>query len=248
MPFRFILSLLLATGLAAKALSAQEAPTRLKAQVTDSLGVAIPLAEVIVMGTTFRATADSEGVVLFTGLPSGLQLIQVRAIGWRGIYFTLRLEPGQHWVGRIGLEPVGTPLPDIVVQGRRGVVQKPGRYAGTEKYDDFFRRKKFGFGTFRTREDIDRASPMRTVDLLQGIPSVTVTSDGAIFRRCSGPAARVGVWIDGWRVLESEVGEALQSISPRDIEMMEVYRSAAQLPGEFLIDSCAAIVIWTRWN
>ena len=40
--------------------------------------------------------------------------------------------------------------------------------------------------------------------------------------------------------------EALEYLRPSDIEMIEVYRGVGQIPGEFLVDSCAAIVIWTR--
>lgn len=45
-----------------------------------------------------------------------------------------------------------------------------------------------------------------------------------------------------------DVIEKLNRIPPSDIEMIEVYRGASQLPAEFHDDGCAAIVVWTRWN
>ncbi len=45
-----------------------------------------------------------------------------------------------------------------------------------------------------------------------------------------------------------DVIEKLNRIPPGDIEMIEVYRGAAQLPAEFHDDGCAAIAVWTRWN
>ncbi len=45
-----------------------------------------------------------------------------------------------------------------------------------------------------------------------------------------------------------DVIEKLNRIPPGDIEMIEVYRGASQLPAEFHDDGCAAIAVWTRWN
>lgn len=42
------------------------------------------------------------------------------------------------------------------------------------------------------------------------------------------------------------VGEMLDRIDPTQIELMEVYQGPGIIPGEFLDDSCAVIVIWTR--
>ena len=54
------------------------------------------------------------------------------------------------------------------------------------------------------------------------------------------------MWIDGARVMTNNANEALDYVRPSDIEMIEVYRGVGQIPGEFLEDACAAIVIWTR--
>jgi len=35
-------------------------------------------------------------------------------------------------------------------------------------------------------------------------------------------------------------------VLPSQIEMIEVYREPAEMPAEFLDDSCAVIAIWTR--
>lgn len=35
-------------------------------------------------------------------------------------------------------------------------------------------------------------------------------------------------------------------LTPAQVEMIEVYTGPAQMPAEFLDDSCAAIAIWTR--
>jgi hypothetical protein len=40
--------------------------------------------------------------------------------------------------------------------------------------------------------------------------------------------------------------ETLNSIHPRDIEMMEIYRGISELPSDLGRDVCAAIVVWTH--
>jgi hypothetical protein len=68
------------------------------------------------------------------------------------------------------------------------------------------------------------------------------------------------VFIDGVRQLppklelasglteDEPVIDMLSRISPSDIEMIEVYRGAGEIPGVFHWDGCAVIAIWTRWN
>ena len=60
------------------------------------------------------------------------------------------------------------------------------------------------------------------------------------------PGAKAGVWLDGVRVKARSHDEALSLIHPNDIEAIEIYSSVSRIPGEFLDDSCAAIVVWSR--
>jgi hypothetical protein len=102
-----------------------------------------------------------------------------------------------------------------------------------------------------------------------------ITSPEVEFLRCNDEPVRVSVWIDGQkqyldrpgpedtaRARRSSpflnpamttprfgpwmIGAALDRLLPSQIELMEVYRGPAEMPAEFLDDSCAAIVIWTR--
>lgn len=230
-------------------LVAQAGTVTVRGQVTDSLGVSIPLAEVLAIGTSMRAVADSNGLFSLAGLRPGTHLFLARGIGWKPMNFTVQLAAGEQWVGRVLLEAAPIRLPDLIATGKYA---KPERYASTTKYDDFFRRRALAAGVFRTREQIEAMFPLSAADLLKNIPSVRVAFNASFssvtFGRCSGPSAKVAVWIDGARVRTSNHNEALSLINPKDIEAMEIYRSGVQIPGEFLEDSCAAIVIWTRWN
>ena len=100
---------------------------------------------------------------------------------------------------------------------------------------------------------------MHTAELLRGIPGVRVRIgppgvedlNSVSFARC--PQGGVTVWIDGAKLRPdggkfspASVALMLERINPHDILAIEIHRGVASLPVEFIDDSCAAIVIWTR--
>lgn len=235
-------------ALHAAPVAAQQSVRIFRGQVTDSMGVPVPLAEISILGTGLRVVADSQGLFRITDVPVGLHPVIVRSIGWKPLFLFLRMGENEERIARIGLEPAPQQLPELIVEG--GKFAKPPEYAFTRKYDDFFRRRRVRSGTFRTRNDPLFANAIYTGDLLRGIPGVRVSfgagGTGVLFTSCRGASGRVTVWIDGARVM-ADAYTALGYLRPNDIEMIEVYRSIGQIPGEFLDgDSCAAIVIWTR--
>lgn len=219
-------------------------------RVTDSLGTPVPNAVVALLGTGLQMLADSNGRFRFPVVPVGSHAVVARAIGWKPQLFMIRMEEGQEQTFQIGLERAPQFLPDLIAKGT--VVEKPPEYAFTSRYDGFFHRRRVRAGTFRIRHQSPWfESASHTADLLQGIPSVRVSSSGGIttvaFLGCRGGAStKVAVWIDGSRVMTDDHNSALDYVSPADIEMIEVYRRGGQIPAEFLSDACAAIVIWTR--
>ena len=243
-------ALLLGSLLAVSAapLGAQTAVRIFRGQVTDSLGVPIPFAEVAILSTGLRVVADSQGLFRIANVPAGLHAVIVRSIGWKPLLFLIRMGDNEERIGRIGLEPAPQQLPELTVEG--GKFAKPPEYALTHRYDDFFRRRAVRAGTFRLRGAPEWSSAMHTADLLRNIPGVHVSfgpgGSSVEFARCRGFGAKVAVWIDGARVMTDNPNEALSYLRPSDVEAIEVYRGIGQLPGEFLVDACAAIVIWTR--
>lgn len=160
-----------------------------------------------------------------------------------------------------------TTLPEITVEADR--YAKPAKYAATTKYDDFFRRRKLGFGTFFTRDEIEKMNAFHTHEIIRDVPGVRVSSVSAdpemVRIRLSG-CDQVAVYIDGRRLIrpmaapvpggsggirsmgDNTLALMLAQISVPQIEMMEVYRRVAEIPGELNEDACAVIAIWTRWN
>jgi hypothetical protein len=198
----------------------------------------------------------------------GQTVVLFRRPGFRPVALRLDLRSGA-WRGTVVMSPGPQQLPDVTVAAR---LPKPGRYSATTKYDGVFLRQKVGLGAFLSREDIDKSNAMHTLELLQRVPGVHVdpgvpgdpTTADIRMPQCTSEGRRLGkvtVWIDGQRQIEpmtqsgghygaeaNKLAEILLRISPGDIEMIEVYRSPSQIPGEFHWDGCAAIVIWTRYN
>ncbi|MES2176670.1 MAG: Plug domain-containing protein [Gemmatimonadota bacterium] len=148
-------------------------------------------------------------------------------------------------------------LPGVTVEASPGI--KPARYVNTTKFDLFYERKKTSpSGRFFEREDIEREDPQTIEDLLKKLPGVRVQRDRLgiptiSFVQCEAlnlarvaNSRQVTLYVDGQRA--SEPFETLSNMKPRDVEAMEVYRGASQLPMEARGDGCAAIFIWTRYT
>jgi len=136
--------------------------------------------------------------------------------------------------------------------------------------------RRIGLGILITREDIAARVVFATHELLQGTPGVRVWNGPPKrirFVRCQDPGG-ISIFIDGVRQIsnassgdrdppgfagiprrastssredEPEI-EILSRINPSDVEMIEVYRGASEIPGVFHWNGCAVVAIWTRWN
>lgn len=240
-------------------------------RIVDSNGSVLPEVEVIWQGDRRSVFSRADGSFSLAIPVRGEAVVLFRRPGYSAQVLRIDTSKG-FWRGRVVLVPGSQRLPDIEVAARYA---KPAEYSGTVKYDDFFRRQKLGLGTFISREQIEKMNAYHTLEILRGIPGVYVNpgnpgdplSADIRMPRCTGEGNRLGkvtVWIDGQRVNEvGDVGnrnqyphglnsyllaEQLERIAASGIEMIEVYRGASQIPGEFHWDGCAVIAIWTRHN
>ncbi len=236
-------------------------------------------AEVGIVDSPLRTITSYSGTFVLAGVPAGPVTVFVRAIGFLPTVTRLRIPEGAPAPPQpIELTAAAQLLPELRAEARWA---KPARLAHTTRYDDFYRRRRSGLGTFLTREDIERAAAMRSFELLRGLPGIQVAwnppgvpGTRVRFARCEHFPPRVSVWIDGRKQPFSppppppDVGrrsdldldpvlrwqsetwrewlELFDAVKPSDIEAVEVFRGVAQIPAEFLDDSCAAVAIWTR--
>jgi hypothetical protein len=249
---------------------AQSQARHLSGVVRDSTGRGIDGAEVSAPSEGARTTSNAAGEFSLSLSTQGVLTILARRIGFNPGELTVNVDTLSNGKIEFILMPEAAVLPEIEVKGR---LAKPAAYAGTTKYDDFFRRRRAGFGTFITREQIERINAFHAFEILRSVPGIAVTPQGGDasatrlrFARCSGPSANAEVYIDGNRQIQrdsvalpgfaykiggawgSRIAVPLSQISAHEIEMIEVFRGVAEIPAELNDNACAVIMIWTRWN
>ena len=213
--------------------------------VTDTAGRPLQGAEVQVVGTSLHGNTDEAGRVALVAVPVGNVLLRVRHLGFAELIMPLAVVSGVLADARFQLKSVAADLKKVVVRANE---LKPERYARTGRFDDFYRRRAGGMGTFLTREDVDARQAQRPEDLLRMVTGVRIRYRGNTpyiqFLRCE----QVNVYIDG--IKSHDAFRDYFALSPLDIEAMEVYHGMATVPPEFSPNpsDCAAVVIWTRWH
>lgn len=234
-----VVSLLVWCALAATPLSGQGPPnppaagTVLVLVVRDTAGAPVVHAEVAVVGRPTVDRADAAGRVRVAGAPP--LILVVRAVG----YFpdTLRFVAGEPLVEQtVVLRRNTVQLPEIEVEGRASIV--PEKYRRIIRMEGFFQRmhRRMG-GVFITPDQVD-ASVAGSVERLLAERAIPGVRNGWWVAGC--PGDKIGIWVDGMKV-----GRDGLKLHPRDVEAVELYRRAIQIPAEYLDDSCAAILIWT---
>ena len=185
-------------------------------------------------GIGTRVTS-SEGKFLFRRVPPGTYRVIVTLIGYQDLQDTLQVDVDSDLDLVLPMSVSPIPLEALVVVAER-------RNRGI--MGDFEGRRRYGFGTFFDREDIEARQPMLLTDLLRMVPGARVvpTSPYAYTVRLRGDCRPV-LWVDGMQLLTEEGMDAI--ISARDLEAVEVYHGAS-LPVEFGSNPCGAIIVWTQ--
>jgi hypothetical protein len=238
------------------------AQVRIVGRVIDEMRRPVEGVEVIVNRLDVRAVTDSTG--LFTlGASLDDSTIAFRRIGYRPLLLTLQPLPPTGDTILVRLAPSPVPLPEVIVSARPS---KPLRYAGTTKYNEVFLRRRIGLGRLITREEIDQKAVIATHELLEGVSGIRIWNGPPKrirFIRCEEPDG-IAVFFDGVRqitaatspargprtftVEDEPVIEILSRINPSDVELIEVFQGASEIPGVYHWNGCAVIAIWTRWN
>jgi len=228
---------------------ARRAPrSTLLVKVVDDKGAPISGAYVSVAGMDHGETTGRTGEARLDAVPRGNRLVDVRRQG----YAYRRL--GADFMGgdTVRKEVAMTPAP-VELEGL--VVTTWGRNMSLIR-NGFYDRQRRGFGGFLTRERLDQIRPRHTSDafrhvrgfmvLPNGPYDLVVSSRGRDMRRCLPT-----VYIDGMQMFVRDgrdQSDALNMVSPEDIEAIEAYAGAASIPAEYnsMGNTCAVLLIWTR--
>ena len=267
---RFLAALvpILAAALAAapSAAPAQQAPVRpagLGIHVVDPADAPIPGVRVVVVGSGAEGVSDERGWVRLPEVRPGRIFVLATRIGYRPAEFSLQVPISGGLEVDVELEPAAVAVQGVTAVGRSEV---PSLAMG-----GFYRRKENGTGTFLTREDIEKTRAQRTSEVfrrVRGIRLVSAGQDryrlqtvryGMSLSQSNGGMMRSGrrdessggavqcemlVFLDG--VLVQLTG--IDDIRLVDLEAIEVYRGAGEIPAEYRVtnSSCGVVLLWTR--
>ena len=209
----------------------------------------VPEARVLVQGASeavASSTTDENGYFeVLLGRP-GRYALQVEALGYSSATSLDILVHGNEtiWV-EVDVAPVAIELPPIRVV-------RQGRASPALVAAGFYRRQSRGIGTFMTRDDIDQQRPRDTADLFRRVPGFRVVQtrwgEDPVSTRPTGFGGTCypALFLDGAR-MGRRYGTINDLIPPEGIEAIEAYAGPSQTPPQWkTMDSCGAIVIWTR--
>jgi hypothetical protein len=241
------LGVLLADGQASAAPSTPDGPAR---QRTDSVTLAgtvvdartrepVAGAAVSLNYPTGRTAAETEtdtlGSFRFEPRMPGSYSIAIEHPGYRSTSREIVLNAGVDPVVTLQMEPEAFEVEGVeVTLDRRTSV----------RLRDFERRRESGFGSFVTRDDIERLRPHRVTEILNAMSPVQVVSDA----RGNGHIMLRGrclprVYIDGVPTNPNQSLDLL--VRPNDVEAIEVH-TMDTAPPEYANNGCGAIIVWIR--
>ena len=220
-----------------------EAQAGIRGAVVDSLGGAIPGAQIVVQGSNASAITDAAGVFRIQRIPAGTVVLNVRRLGYRPTVKTLQHAVAAESVIEIRLAAVPEVLPTVEV--RRRAEASDARLAG------YNARREKRVGHFVTREQIERHDSPRFADVLRGVPGLVVRplrgSGGGRTVSIRGNCSPL-VFFDGFPAASGAMD--LDMIDLSTVEGIEVYSGLATVPAEFLsvqgTERCGVIAIWSR--
>lgn len=213
--------------------------------VTDTARAPIPNAEVILeqssdgsaASRTSRALSSASGEFLIQGLTPGPGTLRIRRLGYvaRSLDVVVAASAGTRPL-EVVLEPSSFKLDTVRVEA--GSTDAIPEIAG--------RPRRRGSGYFVSRSDIERRRPAYVSDVLRSVPGVSVRPSSGIGNVVRLRGCRPVIFMDGVQTLNAELDEMAR---PSDIEGIEIYRSWAGVPPEYVDRSgrsCGAILVWTR--
>jgi hypothetical protein len=230
-------------GAAGAASAAPRGSAVLVGTVTGINGKPLEGAQLLLIGTQLGARSDDQGKFRLAGLPAGTQSVEIRQIGYKPRRYAVDLAP--HHETQLA----------AVLEDRAQVLDPVQVTAKKEDKTGFEQRRKSGFGTYLTHEDIERRGVINTTDIFRTIAGVQMVWDGMRYipqmTRATmgggGGICPIQYIVDGnpYAAGQEDIDNV---VSPDRIEGIEIYKSQTDTPMEFQQGSgqCGTIVIWTR--
>lgn len=231
---------------------AQE-PGSLRGIISTAENKPLPRARVNVVGTALVAVADTDGTFRIASLPSGSQSVEVKLLGYASVIMAVQIEAGKTAMLEAVLVTAPMSLATVEVTGDTLIVPA---MAG------FMDRKAHGNGRYFTREDIKRMQARLFTDILRRVPGMQLQSvRGGNNNSYTVQTGRNAEGVQGGRQcpvlfymngmpFPMPTDAVINSfIGPEEVEAVEVYAGASQIPAQFnstgYTARCGVVVIWT---
>lgn len=240
-----LLAFLAAAVLAATPAEAQGSAA-LNGVVTDSEGLPIFGAVVVLGSTGQEARTDDRGEFRFTGAPAGVIDVTARRLGYLprtvSVNFAGGVTPERV---RIVLNALPAMLDQVNVQRQR--MRYTGRLAGY-----YQRLEQKSAGQFITRATIEVDESRSLEELLRASPGVRawpiMDGGGSVVRFRERKNCPPLVWIDGVAMPTGDVD--LETIPLHTLHGIEIYLTGSSTPMEYTAQnnrsSCGTILLWSR--
>ena len=225
--------------------SEAQSPRALFGLVKDSVGHAVPGAEVRTRGNAVVAFSDDSGRFHVAQMPVGARGVLVRRLGFAPARAPITRGSGTTDSVRVTLRAIAQSLPEITIEEQHDSLSK-------KVLAEFWARRARGFGKFLTRDEIEQKGASRFVDVVRAVSSVTIQNSrgrpdirfrgagvGAMFRDCPPQ-----YWLDGIPLMNGSADE----FSPDNVEAIELYPGPATTPPQFNMrgQTCGTVVVWSR--
>ncbi|MEP6619895.1 MAG: carboxypeptidase regulatory-like domain-containing protein [bacterium] len=208
--------------------------------VADSALTPIAGASVSILQTAVQVETEASGRFRILQVPAGQYLIVVRRVGYHPVSGIIEVGEGENLKLSYTMSRLLTTLDTVRVAEQRLSM----------KMSEFEQRRKWGFGHFVTREEIEKRNVPMLSDMVRGVLGFSVGTDGSISssrgavaingRRCAPT-----VFIDGIRFLGAPTDVNLPSI--KEIAGMEFYSGPASAPLQYgKVGMCGVIILWTK--
>lgn len=240
-PFRYrrgaLASLLLASISVGRA-SAQTRPATavIDGVVTDTTLTPLAEATAAILGTRVRVVTGANGHFRIVSLRAGRYIVVVNRLGYAPASLTVQVTEGDTLRPAFALEPVAATLDPV------NVAAMPRRLGRLEEFED---RRRFGFGQFMTRAEIEKRNALFVADLLRTFQGVAIGKP-SMNSRAGCPFQ---FFINGVAIPSPKLEEDLPT--PKDLAGIEVFTSAGTIPPQYKTYSgrggfCGVILLWTK--
>lgn len=243
---------LLTLAILAAPLAAQARRDLVLVRVVDAVSGAPVTGADVLLGEHRNAT-DSLGLALLPRAPTAA--LAVRRLGYQS--FAL-VSFGDAWEMEVMLDAVPVRMAGV----RATVDPTPGPRVHSPALRRFYARVERGHGAFLTRDDLDRRKPRRLVDAFREVPGIRVVPtprgeilqfSGAVPFMYNTPGARAGdcpvqYYLDGSSWEPDATGVISNDVRPDEVEGIEIYRRATEIPPEFRRpgSECGVVLIWLK--